>query len=162
MKKLLFLLLFCLNACEEKKSGEMSLFIGTWKVTEMGTYQSAKCSGEIDDTEWRGLKGKGLTITLEIYDDDTGKEIITGPNANTTTFTWYDVGDTFCFSGDCYKYEMAPNNNSFFVNVEEESYCLDENYEVTADTSERECVSASTSNQWFPPKCHKTKYKKQI
>jgi hypothetical protein len=57
---------------------------------------------------------------------------------------------------------MAPNNNSFFVNVEEESYCLDENYEVTGDTSERECVSASTSNQWFPPKCHKTKYKKQI
>ena len=40
----------------------------------MVTYQSASCSGEVDDTEWRGLKGKGLTITLEIYDDGTGKE----------------------------------------------------------------------------------------
>ena len=91
MKKILFLLLFILNACEEKKSEEVSLFIGTWKVTEMGAYQSASCSGEIDDTEWRGSKGKGLTITLKIYDNGTGEEIITGPNANTKTFTWYDV-----------------------------------------------------------------------
>ena len=53
----------------------------------MGTYQSASCSGDIDDTDWRGLKGKGLTITLEIYDDGTGKEIITGPNPNINTFT---------------------------------------------------------------------------
>ena len=162
MKKLLFILIFILSSCEEKESEEKSLFVGTWKVTEMGTYESASCSGEIDDTEWRGLKGKGLTITLEIYDDGTGKEIITGPNANTKIFTWYDVGETFCFSGNCFKYEMASSNKSFFVNVEEESYCLDEDYNITGDTSEKECIDSSTGNQWYPPKCHKTKYKKEI
>ena len=162
MKKILLLSLFIFIACEEKNTEEKSLFIGTWKVTEMGTYQSASCSGDIDDTEWRGLKGKGLTITLEIYDDGTGKEIITGLNANTNTFTWYDVGETFCYSGDCFKYDMAPDNKSFSVNVEEDSYCLNEDYEVTGDNSERECLDSSTGNQWFPPKCNKTKYKKEI
>ena len=162
MKKILLLSLFIFIACEEKNTEEKSLFIGMWKVTEMGTYQSASCSGDIDDTEWRGLKGKGLTITLEIYDDGTGKEIITGPNANTNTFTWYDVGETFCYSGDCFKYDMAPDNKSFSVNVEEDSYCLNEDYEVTGDNSERECLDSSTGNEWFPPKCNKTKYKKEI
>ena len=162
MKKLLLLSLFIFIACEEKNTEEKSLFIGMWKVTEMGTYQSASCSGDIDDTEWRGLKGKGLTITLEIYDDGTGKEIITGPNANTNTFTWYDVGETFCYSGDCFKYDMAPDNKSFSVNVEEDSYCINEDYEVTGDNSERECLDSSTGNEWFPPKCNKTKYKKEI
>jgi len=162
MKKILLLSLFIFIACEEKNTEEKSLFIGMWKVTEMGTYQSASCSGDIDDTEWRGLKGKGLTITLEIYDDGTGKEIITGPNANTNTFTWYDVGETFCYSGDCFKYDMAPDNKSFSVNVEEDSYCINEDYEVTGDNSERECLDSSTGNEWFPPKCNKTKYKKEI
>ena len=32
---------------------------------------------------------------------------------------------------------MASNNKSFFVNVEDESYCIDENYEVTGDGSEK-------------------------
>ena len=162
MKKLLLLSLFIFIGCEEKNTEEKSLFIGTWKVTEMGTYQSASCSGDIDDTDWRGLKGKGLTITLEIYDDGTGKEIITGPNANIMTFTWDDVGETFCYSEDCFKYDMAPDNKSFSVNVEEDSYCLNEDYEVTGDNSERECLDSSTGNQWFPPKCNKTKYKKEI
>ena len=162
MKKILLLSLFIFIACEEKNTEEKSLFIGTWKVTEMGTYQSASCSGDIDDTEWRGLKGKGLTITLEIYDDGTGKEIITGPNANINTFTWYDVGETFCYSGDCFKYDMAPDNKSFSVNVEEDSYCINEDYEITGDNSERECLDSSTGNEWFPPKCNKTKYKKEI
>ena len=97
-----------------------------------------------------------------IYDDGTGKEIITGPNANTNTFTWYDVGETFCYSGDCFKYEMAPDNKSFFVNVEEDSFCINEDYEVTGDNSERECLDSGTGNEWFPPKCNKTKYKKEI
>ena len=162
MKKILFLSLFFLSSCEEEKNKEKSLFIGTWKVTEMGVYQSASCSGEVDDTEWRGLKGKGLTITLEIYDDATGKEIITGPNAKTSTFAWYDIGETFCFNGKCNTYDMASNNKSFFVNVEDESYCIDENYEVTGDGSEKECLASSSGNEWFPPRCHKTRYKKEI
>ena len=162
MKKLLLLSLFIFIACEEKNTEEKSLFIGTWKVTEMGTYQSASCSGDIDDTEWRGLKGKGVTITLEIYDDGTGKEIITGPNAIINAFTWYDIGETFCFSGDCFKYEMAPSNKSFFVNMEEEAYCINEEYEITGAKSEKECMDSSTGNEWFPPRCHKTKYKKEI
>jgi len=162
MKKIIILWLLILIACEEKKDEETSLFIGNWKVTEVGTYESALCTGEIDDTEWRGLKSKGVTITLEIYDNGTGKEIITGPDETTETFTWYDIGETFCFSGDCYKYEMAPSNKSFFVNVEDEAYCLDEDYKKTSDSSERSCIQSNSGNQWFPAKCHKTKYKKQI
>ena len=104
MKKLLILLLLLFTSCEEKKDGEISKFVGTWVVTEMGTYQVATCSGEVDDTEWRGLKGKGLTITLQIYKDGTGKEVITGPEPSTTILTWYDIGETFCFGGDCYNY----------------------------------------------------------
>ena len=57
---------------------------------------------------------------------------------------------------------MAPDNKSFFVNVEEDSFCMNEDYEVTGDTSERECLDSGTGNEWFPPKCNKTKYKKEI
>ena len=57
---------------------------------------------------------------------------------------------------------MAPDNKSFFVNVEEDSFCINEDYEVTGDNSERECLDSGTGNEWFPPKCNKTKYKKEI
>ena len=162
MKKLLILLLLLFTSCEEKKDGEISKFVGTWVVTEMGTYQVATCSGEVDDTEWRGLKGKGLTITLQIYKDGTGKEVITGPEPSTTILTWYDIGETFCFGGECYNYEMDINNKSFSVNTVEDAYCIDEDYAVTNHITEKTCQDASTGNQWFPPKCHRTRYKKQI
>ena len=136
MKKLIILLLLLFTSCEDKKDGEISKFVGTWIVNEMGTYEVATCSGEVDDTEWRGLKGKCLTITLQIYKDGTGEEIITGPKPSTTTFTWYDVGETFCFSGDCYNYEMAINNKSFSINTVDDAYCIDENYAVTNHTTE--------------------------
>ncbi|SVD19396.1 uncharacterized protein METZ01_LOCUS372250, partial [marine metagenome] len=45
MKKLIILLLLLLSSCEEKKDGGISKFVGTWVVTEMGTYQVATCSG---------------------------------------------------------------------------------------------------------------------
>jgi len=53
-------------------------------------------------------------------------------------------------------------NKSFFVNVEEDSFCINEDYEITGDNSERECLDSGTGNEWFPPKCNKTKYKKEI
>ena len=72
MKKYLLFLSFILFACEGEKDENSSIFIGTWKVIEMGKYQVSTCSGTINDDEFRGFKGKGGSITLEIRGDGTG------------------------------------------------------------------------------------------
>ena len=64
MKKFLLFLLLGLLACQKEDDEDLSPFVGTWTVTEKGIYQAADCSGEIDDIEWRGMKGKGVTISL--------------------------------------------------------------------------------------------------
>ena len=162
MKKIILLLSMRLFACEEKKDENNSIFIGTWKVVEMGKYQISSCTGTIDDDEFRGFKGKGGTISLEIRDDGTGSEIITGPDASKTDFIWEEVGELFCFKEYCLKYEMAPNNRSFKINMITEPYCLDEDNEVTEHTARRACEDASTSNQWVPKLCNMVRYKKEI
>jgi len=161
MKKLLLILVFVLMACEEKKDEELSPFIGTWAVTEKGVYQVSDCSGEVDDSEWRGLKSKGVTITIEIKKDGTGVETITGPDPKVTTFTWYNPGNTFCMKDDCFIYVMPNNQQSFYTNIIKDPYCIDENYKVTGHNTQRDCEDASTSNLWVKKKCHKTRYVKQ-
>ncbi|MBC8345078.1 MAG: hypothetical protein ISR82_04460 [Candidatus Marinimicrobia bacterium] len=162
MRKILLLLILGLLACSEKEDEELSPFVGTWVVTEMGIYEISDCKGEIDDTEWRGLKGKGFTITLELKKDGTGIETITGPGAKVTTFTWYDAGGTICIIDQCNPYDMPNNQLSFHIDQVKDPYCIDENYAVTGHTSKRDCENASTGNEWFPKECHKIKYKKQI
>ena len=161
MKKLLLFFVLGLVACQKEDDEDLSPFVGTWTVTEKGIYQAADCSGEIDDIEWRGMKGKGVTITLEINKDGTGTETITGPEPSVTTFLWYDVGITFCFGDNCSAYTMSNNQQSFSVDRTVDPYCIDENYEVTGHESKRACELASTGNQWFPKECHKTKYKRK-
>ncbi|MGY8780977.1 MAG: hypothetical protein ACKVJJ_04870 [Fidelibacterota bacterium] len=161
MKNIFLLIVLGLMACQEKEEEELSLFVGTWKVSQMGKYQSAACSGDINDSEWRGLKGKGLTITLEIKKDGTGTQTITGPDPSVTTFVWYDVGESFCFNNGCYQYELTNNNKIFSINNKIEATCIDENYKITGSTSKKSCEQASTSNQWNPKECHKVKYNKE-
>ena len=82
--KLLFLITIFLFSCQDKKNEETSQFTGKWKLIEMGKYLVAgKCEGEIDDEEYRGLKSKGFTLTLEFKNDGTGIETTTGPDAKT-------------------------------------------------------------------------------
>ena len=162
MKKYLLFLSFILYACEGEKDENSSIFIGTWKVIEMGKYQVSTCSGTINDDEFRGFKGKGGSITLEIRGDGTGSEIITGPNESKTDFSWEEVSDLLCFKDACLKYEMAQNNRSFTVNFIEEAYCLDEDLEVTEHTTRKSCEDASTSNEWVPKICSMVRYKKEI
>ena len=162
MKKYLLFLSFILFACEGEKDENSSIFIGPWKVIEMGKYQVSTCSGTINDDEFRGFKGKGGSITLEIRGDGTGSEIITGPNESKTDFSWEEVSDLLCFKDACLKYEMAQNNRSFTVNIVEEAYCLDEDLEVTEHTRRNSCEDASTSNEWVPKICSIVRYKKEI
>ena len=161
MKKIFFLLTFFLLTCQDKEDEEVSPFVGTWKVIEMGQYAVATCSGEIDDSIWRGAKGKGLTITMELRKDGTGTETITGPDAKVTNFAWYHQGETLCLIDDCFAYEMPFNELSFFINTKEEAFCMDEDYNVTGHASQRDCEAASTSNEWHPEECHKIRYKKE-
>ena len=95
MKNNLLYLSLILFACQGEKDENTSIFIGAWKVIEMGKYQVSTCSGTINDDEFRGFKGKGGTIFLEIRDDGTGSEIITGPNESKTDFLWEEVSDLF-------------------------------------------------------------------
>ena len=162
MKNILLLLILGLLACEEKEEEDLSPFVGSWVVTEMGIYEISDCNGDIDDTEWRGLKGKGLTITLELKKNGTGIETVTGPDAKVTSFTWYDAGGTICILDECNIYEMTNIQLSFHINKVKDPFCIDENYAVTGHTSKRDCEIASTGNEWFPKECHKIKYKKQI
>ena len=162
MKKYLLFLSFILFACEGEKDENSSIFIGTWKVIEMGKYQVSTCSGTINDDEFRGFKGKGGSITLEIRGDGTGSEIITGPNESKTDFSWEEVSDLLCFKDACLKYEMAQDNRSFKVNTVEEAYCLDEDIQVTEHTTRKSCEDASTSNEWVPKVCSMVRYKKEL
>ena len=130
MKKLFLFFVLGFLACQKEDDEDLSPFVGTWTVTEKGIYQVADCSGEIDDIEWRGMKGKGVSITLEINKDGTGTETITGPEPSVTTFLWYDVGITFCFGDICSSYTMTNNQQSFFVDRTIDPYCIDEDYEA--------------------------------
>ncbi len=162
MKKYLIIFALGIMACQKEDDEDDSPFVGTWKVIEMGQYAVATCSGEIDDTEWRGAKGKGISITMELRDDGTGTETITGPDAEVTNFAWYHQGETVCFLDGCYIYEMASNKLSFFVNTKEEAFCMDEDYNVTGHSSKRDCENANTSNEWHPETCSKVRYKKDV
>ena len=162
MKKNLLFLSLILFACQGKKDENNSIFIGTWKVIEMGKYEVSTCSGTINEDEFRGFKGKGGAIFLEIRDDGTGSEIITGPNESKTDFLWEEVSDLLCFKDACLKYEMAQNNRSFKVNTVEEAYCLDEDLKITEHTTRKSCEDATTSNEWVPKVCSMIRYKKEI
>ena len=70
MKKNLLFLSLILFACQEKKDENNSIFIGTWKVIEMGKYEVSTCSGTINEDEFRGFKGKGCLL----YTSDAADE----------------------------------------------------------------------------------------
>jgi len=42
MKNILLLLILGLLACEEKEEEDLSPFVGTWVVTEMGIYENIR------------------------------------------------------------------------------------------------------------------------
>ena len=92
LKKSLFLAIIFIFSCQDKEDEETSQFVGKWKLIEMGKYLVAgKCDGEIDDEEYRGLKSKGFTLTLEFKNDGSGIETRTGPEAGTEVFTWTEL-----------------------------------------------------------------------
>ena len=163
MKKFVFIIYVLMLGCQDKKEEEASPLVGTWKLIEMGTYTvSGKCSGEVDDEEYRGLKSKGFTLTLELKKDGTGIQTVTGPDAGTENFTWSDFGQTICIKNDCVSYEMAPNELSFRLNKKVDAYCQDEDYNITIHDSKRACEEASTSNAWYPEQCDTERYRKNL
>ena len=163
MKNVIIAFLFIFISCQDKKNEEPGPFVGTWKLIEMGTYKvSGKCSGEVDDEDYRGLKSKGFTLTLELKKDGSGIETRTGPDSGTESFTWSQLGQTLCIKNSCIPYELAPNEQTFRINVKEDAYCLDEDFKVTGDDSRRACEEASTSNEWVPELCNTERYRKEI
>ena len=114
LKKSLFLAIIFIFSCQDKEDEETSQFVGKWKLIEMGKYLVAgKCDGEIDDEEYRGLKSKGFTLTLEFKNDGSGIETRTGPEAGTEVFTWTELGETICIKNSCVPFDMASNELSF-------------------------------------------------
>lgn len=163
MKNTILALLFIFISCQDKKDEESGSFVGKWNLIEMGTYKiSGKCSGEVDDEEYRGLKSKGFTLSLELKKDGSGIETRTGPEAGTETFTWSQLGQTLCIKNSCIPYDLAPNEQTFRINNKEDAYCIDEDFNVTGDNNKRACESASTSNEWIPELCTTERYRKEI
>lgn len=163
LKKSLFLAIIFIFSCQDKEDEETSQFVGKWKLIEMGKYLVAgKCEGEIDDEEYRGLKSKGFTLTLEFKNDGSGIETRTGPEAGNEVFTWAELGETICIKNSCVPFDMAPNELSFRVNFQEDAYCQDEDYNVTGDDNKRACENASTSNTWIPEQCNTERYRREM
>ena len=101
----------------------------------MGKYTvSGKCSGDVDDEEYRGLKSRGFTLELELKKDGTGIETRTGPDAGIENFTWSQLGQTLCIKNACVPYELAANEQTFRINLKEDAYCIDEDYNITGLT----------------------------
>ena len=163
MKNTILALLFIFISCQDKKDEESGPFVGKWNLIEMGTYKiSGKCSGEVDDEEYRGLKSKGFTLSLELKKDGSGIETRTGPEAGTESFTWSQLGQSLCIKNSCIPYDLAPNEQTFRINIKDDAYCIDEDFNVTGDSNKRACESASTSNEWIPELCTTERYKKEI
>ena len=163
MKNTILALLLILISCQDKKDDESGPLVGTWKLIEMGTYKvSGKCSGEVDDEEYRGLKSKGFTLTIELKKDGTGIETRTGPDAGTESFSWSQLGETLCIKNSCVPFEIASNEQTFRINIKEDAYCIDENFNITGEDNRRACESASTSNEWVPELCMTERYRKDI
>jgi hypothetical protein len=163
MKKTILALLLIFIGCQDKKDEESGPFVGTWKLIEMGKYEvSGKCSGEVDDEEYRGLKSKGFTLLMELKKDGTGVETRTGPDAGTESFTWTQLGETLCIKNSCASFDLAANEQTFRINNKEDPYCQDEDYNITSDTNKRACESSSTSNEWFPEVCTTKRYRKEL
>ena len=101
----------------------------------MGKYTvSGKCSGDVDDEEYRGLKSRGFTLELELKKDGTGIETRTGPDAGIENFTWSQLGQTLCIKNACVPYELAANEQTFRINLKEDAYCIDEDYNILGTT----------------------------
>ena len=163
MKKVVFIVFLLMIGCQDKKEEEASPFAGTWQLIEMGKYKvPGKCSGEVDDEEYRGLKSKGFTLTIELKKNGTGIETRTGPEAGVENFSWTHVGETLCIKNECIPYEMTSNEQTFRINLQEAAYCLDEDYNVTVHDSKRSCENASTSNVWYPAQCFTERYRKKL
>ena len=163
MKNILLTFFIIFISCQDKKDEESGPLVGTWKLIEMGKYTvSGKCSGDVDDEEYRGLKSQGFTLELELKKDGTGIETRTGPDAGIENFTWSQLGQTLCIKNACVPYELAANEQTFRVNLKEDAYCIDEDYNITGDDNKRACESSSTSNEWIPEVCATERYRKEL
>ena len=57
---------------------------------------------------------------------------------------------------------MTANEQTFRINLQEDAYCLDEDYNVTVHDNKRSCENASTSNAWYPEQCSTERYRKKL
>ena len=60
MKNILLLLILGLLACEEKEEEDLSPFVGTWEISNLGEYANANCSGALDYSGWAFVQALGL------------------------------------------------------------------------------------------------------
>ena len=62
----------------------------------------------------------------------------------------------------CVPYVIAANEQTFRINLKEDAYCIDEDYNITGDNDKRACESANTSNEWIPEVCSTERYRKEL
>jgi hypothetical protein len=163
MKKLLLILplLLVIGGCEEEAEEKTveELLSGTWKVTNMGAFENANCSGSLDYTEWSIAQSFGVTMNFTFNSSGTVDIAATVFGiSDTETLSWTATDDELCIDGECIGYVLSDDNSTLTFVESEDAYCEDmDGNEV--EMTEAECGSAG--NDWYDEVCYELTMTKQ-
>ena len=155
MQKITILLsIFIFISCEDKKEDKNSI-VGTWQISNMGTYENDDCSGKIDDSMWGFISAFGFKLTMTFTDDGKGTFGITMGEEEQIDIpiTWDENKSEFCLMGiECVTYKLGDDTFSF--DSKEEANCDDENY-----TDQSSCEASGS--YWNEAICTFNEFTKQ-
>lgn len=166
MKRILTLLLSliffagCGDDDEEGGANTSGDFDGTWKVTFIGDYAKADCTGDIDSTGWAFSSILGFSATLEIDGGSaTFTTIMGGTVVDASESTFSEVDGAPCLDGECLPINWISSGSVWSVGAAADAYCEDADGNDTSDADEIACEG--NGNDWYASSCSHSVYTKQ-
>lgn len=159
MKKYILLLsLFASFSCEDKDS-DGSPAVGLWKLSSVGEYENANCTGQI---RFEDL-GAGAS-TMELKSGGTGTLMFPGEfSGDVVSFsiTWNESKSEICTGftiEECVQFKLK--DNKFTFDDLAPGVCEDSDGTILSQYDESNCENSS-SREWNPANCAFWEFTKQ-
>lgn len=158
MKKYILLLsLFASFSCEDKDS-DGSPAVGLWKLSSVGEYENANCTGQIR------FEDLGAGASMELKSGGTGTFMFPGEfSGDVVSFsiTWNESKSEICTGftiEECVQFKLK--DNKFTFEDENPGVCQDVDGNFLSQYDESNCENSS-SREWNPANCAFWEFTKQ-
>ncbi len=164
MKKYILLLsLFISFSCEDNddKDAEGSELVGLWKMTNVGEYANANCTGDIDNSAFALMAAFGFEATMEFKTGGTGTYKVSAlGDVQQLPLTWDGSKSELCLAGmDCYQYRLE--GNKFNFDEKYEAYCENMQTGEELDQYGDKTSCNNSGNYWNEATCNTNEFTKQ-